>query len=198
MSAQRKREHVQAIYHRYRRAARQEKQRILDEFCEMTTYHRKHAIRVLNGPAPGAARPAPPAGRCTWRFCLRAIGEGIRRLRFLGQVSSRLRNASAVTLRTRGSRSPPTYGEGTRYYPLHFRVTTVSLLTTRQSYVEAEGACAAEPIGLDRIDGLSIIAPAIRPRCPSTSSRLTCFGHSKGSPLAPFARRSRRVRRRAS
>jgi hypothetical protein len=30
--------------------------RILDEFCQVTRSHRKHAIRLLNGPAPGAAR----------------------------------------------------------------------------------------------------------------------------------------------
>jgi hypothetical protein len=29
----------------------------LDEFCQVTRYHRKAAIRVLNGPAPGAVRP---------------------------------------------------------------------------------------------------------------------------------------------
>jgi len=57
VSARAKGEYVQAIYQRYRRAARPDKKRILDEFCQVTRYHRKHAIRVLNGPAPGAARP---------------------------------------------------------------------------------------------------------------------------------------------
>lgn len=57
VSAQSKREYVQAIYQRYRHATRPEKQRILDEFCQVTRSHRKHAIRLLNGPAPGAARP---------------------------------------------------------------------------------------------------------------------------------------------
>ena len=57
VSAQSKREYVQAIYHRYRGARRPAKQRILDEFCQVTGHHRKHAIRLLNGPAPGAARP---------------------------------------------------------------------------------------------------------------------------------------------
>jgi hypothetical protein len=57
VSARAKGEYVQAIYQRYRRAARPDKKRILDEFCHVTRYHRKHAIRVLNGPAPGAARP---------------------------------------------------------------------------------------------------------------------------------------------
>lgn len=57
MSARAKSEYVQAIYPRYRGARRRDKQRILDEFCQITGYHRKHAIRVLNGPPPGAARP---------------------------------------------------------------------------------------------------------------------------------------------
>src|SRR4029453_19349826 len=57
MSARVKQEYVQAIYHGYRSARRPEKQRILDEFCQVTGHHRKHAIRLLNGPAPGAARP---------------------------------------------------------------------------------------------------------------------------------------------
>jgi integrase-like protein len=57
VSAQTKREYVQAIYQRYRSASRPEKEQILNEFCQVTHYHRKHAIRVLNGPAPGAARP---------------------------------------------------------------------------------------------------------------------------------------------
>jgi hypothetical protein len=57
VSARAKGEYVQAIYQRYRHAGRPEKRRILDEFCQVAGYHRKHAIRLLNGPAPGAARP---------------------------------------------------------------------------------------------------------------------------------------------
>jgi hypothetical protein len=60
VSARAKREYVQAIYQRYRHARRPAKRRILDEFCAVTGYHRKAAIRVLNGPAPGAAPPARP------------------------------------------------------------------------------------------------------------------------------------------
>jgi len=56
VSARAKGEYVQAIYQRYRLAARPDKQRILDEFCAVTGHHRKHAIRVLNAPAPGASR----------------------------------------------------------------------------------------------------------------------------------------------
>jgi hypothetical protein len=57
MSARAKGEYVQAIYQRYRRARRPEKRRILDEFCQVAGCHRKHAIRLLNSPAPGTARP---------------------------------------------------------------------------------------------------------------------------------------------
>jgi hypothetical protein len=64
VSAQSKREYVQAIYHRYRGARRPEKQRILDEFCQVTGHHRKHAIRLLTGPAPGAARPPRHRAAC--------------------------------------------------------------------------------------------------------------------------------------
>ena len=35
---------------RYKQASRKEKSRILDEFCEASGYHKKHAIRVLNSP----------------------------------------------------------------------------------------------------------------------------------------------------
>ena len=72
MSTRAKREYVAAIYERYRQAGRGEKGRILSEFCAVTGYH-----RLLNHPAPGAARPArqPPlryaastieALRATW------------------------------------------------------------------------------------------------------------------------------------
>jgi hypothetical protein len=57
VSARAKHEYVQAIYHRYRGARRPEKQKMLNEFCQVTGHHRKHAIRLLNRPAPGAERP---------------------------------------------------------------------------------------------------------------------------------------------
>ncbi len=57
VSARAKREYVEAIYQRYRRAQRAEKRQILDEFCHVAAYHRKSAIRLLTGPAPGAVRP---------------------------------------------------------------------------------------------------------------------------------------------
>jgi transposase InsO family protein len=45
-------EYLKAIYERYRKAGGKEKQVILNEFCVNTGYHRKYAIRLLNGPRP--------------------------------------------------------------------------------------------------------------------------------------------------
>ncbi|MBF8251588.1 MAG: hypothetical protein HW382_1216 [Deltaproteobacteria bacterium] len=47
MSPQSKREYVEAVFLRYRKASRSEKSAILDEFCATCKCHRKHAIRVL-------------------------------------------------------------------------------------------------------------------------------------------------------
>ncbi|MGH3858807.1 ISNCY family transposase [Actinokineospora sp.] len=53
-----RREYLKAIYNRYHRSAAEQKGTILDEFCEVCSYNRKYAIRLLNGPPPGA-RPRP-------------------------------------------------------------------------------------------------------------------------------------------
>ncbi|HJS58629.1 MAG TPA: DDE-type integrase/transposase/recombinase [Vicinamibacteria bacterium] len=45
-------EYLRQIHPRYRRASRAEKSRILGEFCKVTGYNRKYALRVLNGPPP--------------------------------------------------------------------------------------------------------------------------------------------------
>jgi len=44
-----KREYLRAIGERYRRASKAEKGVMLREFCAVCGYHRKHAIRLLNG-----------------------------------------------------------------------------------------------------------------------------------------------------
>jgi hypothetical protein len=58
MSRSSRRDYLQRIHARYQKASRPEKQRILDEFCANCSYHRKHALRLLNCPLPAAA-PAP-------------------------------------------------------------------------------------------------------------------------------------------
>jgi len=55
-----RRELTDAVGERYRRSDRTEKRQILDEFIELTGYHRKHAIRVLcREPQPPRAKPGP-------------------------------------------------------------------------------------------------------------------------------------------
>jgi hypothetical protein len=58
MSRASRRDYLQRIYPRYQKASRAERRRILDEFCANCSYHRKHAIRLLNGPLR-AAQPVP-------------------------------------------------------------------------------------------------------------------------------------------
>jgi hypothetical protein len=47
-------QYFRVMYGRYRKAQPQERPRMLDEFCLTTGYNRKYAIRLLNGPPPGA------------------------------------------------------------------------------------------------------------------------------------------------
>ena len=60
-------EYFRAIYERYRKADRGQKQAMLNEFCSNTRYHRKYAIRLLNGAPPGRRRVAVVRQRrCTY------------------------------------------------------------------------------------------------------------------------------------
>jgi hypothetical protein len=56
-------EYFRVIYGRYSKAEGKAKGRMLDEFCLNTGYHRKYAIRLLNGPPPGKQEKAWPRGR---------------------------------------------------------------------------------------------------------------------------------------
>lgn len=47
MSPRSKKEYIEAIFLRYKKASRRERTLILDEFCATCQYHRKHAIRLL-------------------------------------------------------------------------------------------------------------------------------------------------------
>ena len=66
-----RRELIQAIRGRYHAAARHDKKKILDEFIEVTGFHRKHAIRTLRRSAvteahrsTGCSAVAPAMERC--------------------------------------------------------------------------------------------------------------------------------------
>lgn len=56
MSHQGRLEYLRRIYDRYARASRAAKGSILDEFCNVAGYHRKYALRLLNGSYPQARR----------------------------------------------------------------------------------------------------------------------------------------------
>ena len=63
MSGKSKWDYLKAIYFRYRKASKSLRSRILDEFCQVCRYHRKYAIRLLNGPAPQKPHTSPFKGR---------------------------------------------------------------------------------------------------------------------------------------
>ena len=50
-------QYLQSIYDRYHKASKEDKGRILDEFCKVCHYHRKHALRLLHRPVPSAKPP---------------------------------------------------------------------------------------------------------------------------------------------
>lgn len=61
MSHQAKKQYLIAIYDRYQKASKEEKSRILNEFCAVCNYSRKYAIRVLKKPikAIGMGKKGP-------------------------------------------------------------------------------------------------------------------------------------------
>ena len=83
MTQQSIREYAQAIRERYRRASKEEKGEILDEFTKTTGLHRKAAIRLLN-----RASRSPGKKRCGRR---RRYGTTVvETLRVLWEASDRL------------------------------------------------------------------------------------------------------------
>ena len=73
-------EYFRAIYGRYQQGHRKARQAILNEFCLNTGYHRKYAIRLLNGASPGP----------------RASASGVRRKRVLSYGPQTLGVLTAV------------------------------------------------------------------------------------------------------
>ena len=53
-------EYLNAIRQRYRRATKQEKAKILDEFCAVCGHHRKHAVRLLGQNHPSIRKRSGP------------------------------------------------------------------------------------------------------------------------------------------
>jgi hypothetical protein len=64
-----RREYFRAIYGRYQKGDRKARQAILNEFCLNTGYHRKYAIRLLNGASPGPrGSPAGVRRKRAWSY----------------------------------------------------------------------------------------------------------------------------------
>src|ERR1700693_1177855 len=59
MSIEAKAQYLGRIYDRYQRAGRQHKSKTLDEFCAVSGYHRKAALRLLNRPVARVAKRRP-------------------------------------------------------------------------------------------------------------------------------------------
>src|SRR5437667_3247368 len=57
MTAPARREYLGKIFDRYNLASRKFRRQILDEFCKVSGYNRKYAIRLLHGPFPKPIRP---------------------------------------------------------------------------------------------------------------------------------------------
>jgi len=74
MTAMGQREYLRAIYDRYRRSSAEVKGKILDEFCRVCDYHRKHALRLLHGSRPEALpRLRRPRGPSYGRAVIQAL-----------------------------------------------------------------------------------------------------------------------------
>ena len=76
MTAMGRHEYLRAIYDRYRRSSAEGKGKILDEFCRVCDYHRKHAIRLLSGPSPKAPpRPRRSRGPSYGRAVIQVLAQ---------------------------------------------------------------------------------------------------------------------------
>lgn len=68
MGKKSRKEYLESIRERYRKAGKKEKSVILGEFCAVCGYNRKYAVRLLNGlPRKGKRRSGP---RPTYGFAV--------------------------------------------------------------------------------------------------------------------------------
>jgi len=72
MSGKTRWDYLKAIYLCYQKVSKPFRGRILDEFCQVCDYHRKYAIRLLNGPAPQKPKTMVRKGR-PWTYGAKVI-----------------------------------------------------------------------------------------------------------------------------
>lgn len=68
MSFGARREYLKEIWERYRNSTKVQKSRILDEFCEVTGFHRKYATRILGAAVPQRLRRPGPRTKYDLEF----------------------------------------------------------------------------------------------------------------------------------
>ena len=81
-------DYLRANHPCHRTASRTEKERILDEFCRVTGYHRKYAVRFLDGAATSELRAMPILRRGRVTFLRFGDGWSGRDHRVLGSKGS--------------------------------------------------------------------------------------------------------------
>jgi len=75
MAGERLKEALELYRKRYHVASRQERSRLLDEFCELSGYHRKYATSLLNRPEGWEQRPRQRRGDTYSKEALRVVEE---------------------------------------------------------------------------------------------------------------------------
>ena len=116
------------IHSRYQQASRSERRRILDECCANCSYHRKYAIRLLNGAVPGS-RPRRARRRRGVHYGLGLLGDQLERLQLPGKaLAVAVQRLSKAT--ERAGRHPQTRS-GTRVLRVQTSGNPVRILLRR-------------------------------------------------------------------
>lgn len=163
-----KREYLEKIQHRYRRAGKRYKTKILDEFCAVCAYNRKYAIGLLSDrPRRPRKKPGPrrrygpeldPVIRCLWLACEQICAKRLQRAiplwlphyeRRYGVLDPELRrqllsiSASSLNRRLRPIRARYSHGKryGTKPGSLlkqHIPVRTHNWDISQPGFIEAD------------------------------------------------------------
>ncbi len=158
MSLKARQELCDSVRERYRASAKKGKKKILDEFAAAAGYHRKHAIRVLNGekaekPVPVLRRNRPPriytpdvqeALETVWKAADRICSK-----RLAPYIGTFVRVARATRTSTSGSRNEASSPVDERCHDGSDTLrcsacgrTQASLVPERMSHAEGQDSCS--------------------------------------------------------